>query len=289
MKLKAVQKEFQQRLRTLYDLEEIDNFFYMTLDHFFEIKKISLALNPQKFLNDNDTKTVFRVLDELEKERPIQYILGQTEFCGLTVQVNPSVLIPRPETEELVSWILKDAIGKKSLDVLDIGTGSGCIAIALSSAMENARVFGMDLSETALETSRKNAKLNKTPVRFVEADVLQLTSGDLDLLFGGLKFDIIVSNPPYVRTSEKETIKNNVLKHEPHLALFVPDNDALLFYRKIIQLALEILKPRGELYFEINEYLGESVEQLLIDSGFVDVELKTDSFNKNRMVKGTRS
>jgi release factor glutamine methyltransferase len=230
----------------------------------------------------------------LKKEKPIQYILGETEFYGLPFLVNVNTLIPRPETEELVEWIIKSTnyeIQSTKLRILDIGTGSGCIAISLAKNIPNAEVSAIDVSEKALATAKKNAEINKIVVNFINVDILkindlaELPTSNFQL---PTQFDIIVSNPPYVRNLEKAEIKPNVLEYEPHLALFVEDTDALLFYRKIANLAKENLSENGQLFFEINQYLGKETVELLEDLGFKNIELKKDIYGNDRMIRSTR-
>jgi len=289
MKLKAIQKEFHRRLDLIYNKNEVDNFFFMALDHYFNLKRISLALQPELTISNKEAKSIFKVLNALEKENPIQYILGETVFCGFPFKVNDSVLIPRPETEELVEWIVNEADNNRCINILDIGTGSGCIAISLAKKLANAKVYALDISSEALKIARENAVINNVSIEFIEADILDSGKEFWNVVFEDLNFDLIVSNPPYVRAMEIEQMKNNVLDHEPHLALYVDDEDALVFYRKIAQLATKLLTPKGELYFEINEYLGESVLKLLNVNKFVDLKLKQDIFNKNRMIKAALS
>jgi release factor glutamine methyltransferase len=220
-------------------------------------------------------------LEQLKKEIPIQYILGVTHFYGLEFEVNSAVLIPRPETEELVDWIVQKSKiknQKSKIKILDIGTGSGCIAIALAKNLPNAQVFALDVSEKALATAKKNAEKNQVQLSFIHQSILE--TEDL-----AQEFDIIVSNPPYVRELEKHEIKNNVLDNEPHLALFVEDNDALIFYRKIAQLAQKNLKSEGQLYFEINQYLGKETLNLLLEMGFKNCELRQDIYGNDRMIQ----
>jgi release factor glutamine methyltransferase len=229
------------------------------------------------------------IVEQLQQEIPVQYLLGKTSFYGLDFEVNADVLIPRPETEELVDWIIQSTKyqvrGTKLEDVrriikiLDIGTGSGCIAIALAKNITNAQVFAIDVSEKALATAQKNAEINAVKVTFVEKNILE--TDDLSE-----HFDIIVSNPPYVRELEKKEIKKNVLDNEPYLALFVKDNDALVFYKKIAELAQKKLSQNGQLFFEINQYLGEETVELLKKMGFKNIELRKDIYGNNRMIKG---
>jgi release factor glutamine methyltransferase len=222
-------------------------------------------------------------LEQLKKEIPIQYILRTTHFYGLELEVNSNVLIPRPETEELVDWIIESqqlTFGDKKVRILDIGTGSGCIAISLAKNLPNAEVFALDVSDKALATAKSNAELNQVTIQFIHQSILEID----DL---GQQFDLIVSNPPYVRHLEKLEIKKNVLDNEPHLALFVEDNDALIFYRKIAQLAKKNLCPNGQLYFEINQYLGQETLDLLQEMGFKDITLRKDIYGNDRMIQCT--
>jgi len=221
------------------------------------------------------------VLTELKKQKPIQYILGETAFYGMRFTVNGDTLIPRPETEELVELIIKEKAKDKRqqarVKILDIGTGSGCIAISLAKNITNAQVFAIDVSAKALVIAKKNAQLNTVNVTFIQKNILE--TADLEQ-----QFDIIVSNPPYVRMLEKAEINPNVLQYEPHLALFVEDNDALLFYRKIAELAKINLSENGSLYFEINQYLGKETVELLMNLGFKNIELRKDIYGNNRMI-----
>ena len=290
MLLKTYRTTFLLELSTIYDAQEIESFFYLILECFHNKKRIDLALDPNM---DMDAMQLLRwesVLSELKKEKPIQYILGETEFYGLPFLVNENTLIPRPETEELVEWIIKSTkyeIQSTKLRILDIGTGSGCIAISLAKNFPNAEVSAIDVSEKALATAKKNAEINKVEVDFINVDILkindlvELPTSNFQL---PTQFDIIVSNPPYVRNLEKAEIKSNVLEYEPHLALFVEDTDALLFYRKIAQLAQQNLSENGKLFFEINQYLGKETVELLEDLGFKNIELKKDIYGNNRMI-----
>lgn len=252
MRIKEYRTEFLQELTPIYDAGEAESFFYLILEEKNQLKQIDLALHPDLIFSADEIMVWNSLLESLKKEIPIQYILGKTNFYGLDFELNENVLIPRPETEELVEWILesqKSKVKSQKPKILDIGTGSGCIAISLAKNLSDASVFAIDVSEKALATAKKNAAINEVNVTFIEKNILE--TEDLEQ-----QFDIIVSNPPYVRNLEKEEIKKNVLEHEPHLALFVEDNDALIFYRKIAALAQKNLSPNGQLYFEINQYLG---------------------------------
>ncbi len=224
-------------------------------------------------------------MEELKTGKPLQYVLGETEFYGLRFKVNPSVLIPRPETEELVEWIISDLPKPKTsiegLKIIDIGTGSGCIPISLKKNLPEAQLFALDISPEALDVSIQNAALNQTTVNFIQADILNLLNKQLI----AEKFGIIVSNPPYVTDAEKEQMLPNVLQHEPHLALFVPDNDPLIFYKAIADFAIKHLDTTGSLYLEINENLGEETVQLLKQMGFKKIVLRQDLSGKDRMIR----
>ena len=295
MLLKTYRTTFLQELSALYDPQEIESFFYLILECFHNKKRIDLALEPNMEMDAMQLLSWESVLAELKKEKPIQYILGETEFYGLPFLVNENTLIPRPETEELVEWIIKETYNLQpttyNLNILDIGTGSGCIAISLAKNIPYAEVSAIDVSEKALATAKKNAEINEVEVSFINVDILkindlvELPTSNFQL---PIQFNIIVSNPPYVRNLEKAEIKPNVLEYEPHLALFVEDTDALLFYRKIAQLAQQNLSENGMLFFEINQYLGKETVKLLEDLGFKNIELKKDIYGNDRMIRSTR-
>lgn len=280
MRIKQYRTQFIKELSPFYDAYEAESFFYLILENKHKLRQIDLALNHELTFSDADLAIWGGFLNELKKEVPIQYLLGKTNFYGLDFEVNENVLIPRPETEELVEWVInenKKEEKSKKIKVLDIGTGSGCIAISLAKNLPNAEVYGIDVSKKAIETAKKNAINNNVDVTFMYLDIL-----DTDVLT--CTFDIIVSNPPYVRNLEKEEIKKNVLDYEPHLALFVDDNDALVFYRKIAALAKSGLKENGQLYFEINQYLGKEMTDLLKKMDFKNIELRKDIYDNDRMI-----
>ncbi|TRX22976.1 peptide chain release factor N(5)-glutamine methyltransferase [Flavobacterium franklandianum] len=301
MNIKNYRTHFIQQLSAIYDIGEAESFFYLILEEKQKLKRIDLALNPDLTFSDEEIALWNSILVQLKKEIPIQYLLGKSSFYGLEFEVNSSVLIPRPETEELVDWIIesrkwevgsgKFGIGSQDIKILDIGTGSGCIAISLAKNIPNAEVFAIDISEKALATAQKNATMIQVEVSFIITDILKINN--LEKLPPShfplpIYFDIIVSNPPYVRELEKEEIKKNVLDNEPHLALFVEDDDALIFYRKIAELAQKNLSPKGQLFFEINQYLGKEMIDLLEEMGFKNVELRKDIYGNDRMIRGTR-
>lgn len=284
MKIKQYRTYFIQELAPLYDAYEAESFFYLILEEKHQLRQIDLALNHELIFDESDMENWKILLSELQKQVPIQYLLGKTSFYGLDFDVNENVLIPRPETEELVEWIITENLREtsKEIKILDIGTGSGCIAVSLAKNLPNAKVYAMDVSKKALETAKRNALNNKAEVIFIQKDILSLEVLKSD-------YDIIVSNPPYVRNLEKVEIKRNVLDYEPHLALFVEDHDALVFYRKIAELAQKNLVKNGQLYFEINQYLGTEMTDLLEKMNFKNIELRKDIYDNNRMVKGIKS
>ncbi len=279
MQLKSYKDIFRTELQSIYDEQETDSFFYIILEKLHSLKRIDLALNPEMVMDGTHLKQWKAIVSDLKIQKPIQYILGETEFYGLRFEVNENTLIPRQETEELVELTVVESRKSKveSLKILDIGTGSGCIAISLAKNISNSEVFAIDVSEKALATAQKNAEINDVNVTFVLKNILE--TEDLEN-----QFDIIVSNPPYVRNLEKAEIKPNVLEYEPHLALFVADTDALLFYRKIAELAKKNLNPNGKLYFEINQYLGTETVELVESFGFKNIKLIKDIYQNNRIV-----
>ncbi len=281
MKLKLIQQEYQEQLEGMYTKVEINHFFFRLTTSFFNIKRIDLAVQPE--LTVANATPLYEGLEALKVQKPIQYITGDSEFYGLTFKVSPDTLIPRPETEELVSWVLDDVPKDSTLKILDIGTGSGCIPITLAKHLPEASVFTLDVSAKALKVAKGNAELNDVNLKFIERDVLQLSAERFTAEFG--TFDVIVSNPPYVRQLEKPLMQPNVLEHEPHLALFVKDETPLCFYDAISALAKQALQPEGQLFFEINEYLGPETVALLKNKAFKAVTLKKDNFGKDRMVK----
>jgi release factor glutamine methyltransferase len=283
MRIKEFRTQFIQELSSIHGADEAESFFYLILEDQKQLKRIDLALQPDLVFSDADLDYWNAILIELKKEIPVQYLLGKTHFYGLEFEVNENVLIPRPETEELVEWIIqsqKSAVSSQQLRILDIGTGSGCIAISLAKNIPNAQVYAIDVSAKVLATAQKNAEINSVNVTFIKKNILETT--DLEQ-----QFDIIVSNPPYVRNLEKEEIKKNVLEYEPHLALFVEDDNALIFYRKIAELAQKNLATKGQLFFEINQYLGNEMIQLLEKMNFKNVELRKDIYGNDRMTFGT--
>jgi release factor glutamine methyltransferase len=278
----AMRQEFYSRLSGEYPSEEIRSFFNILSEKFLKKSPAELVLQSDRALSDNENQQFEDALKRLCDHEPVQYITGETEFFGLPFKVNQHTLIPRPETEELVDWILKDhsEIGMGNFSLLDIGTGSGCIAVTLAKKLKNATVHAVDISTEALQTAQENAALNAVNIRFWQSDILT----DHSLL---KTYDVIVSNPPYIRELEKKEIKPNVLKYEPGSALFVPNEDPLRFYKAIAALSKTHLKSGGTLYFEINEYLSEALYSELRTSIFKTIEVRKDLFGKDRMIKCT--
>ena len=293
MLLKDYKTHFFNSLKNIQEEQEIESFFFILTEYLHNLKRVDVALNPNFELKDAEVDKWNTILAQLQQEKPIQYITGEAWFYGLRFEVNENTLIPRPETEELVEWILNspNIHHPSPINILDIGTGSGCIPISLKANLSQANVSAIDVSEKALEVAKRNAELNKVEINFIQANILEVE--DLSQLPTSIthhpsSYNIIVSNPPYVRNLEKQEIKKNVLDYEPHLALFVEDTDALLFYRKIAQLALKNLSPNGLLFFEINQYLGKETVELLESLGFKNIELKKDIYGNDRMVKSKK-
>lgn len=251
---------------------------------FLLLEEVAGMSRSQALMGDDSPQRdeLLRMAERIAKGEPVQYVVGKAEFCGLTFHVGPGVLIPRPETEELVDAVELQNV--QNARVVDIGTGSGCIAISLSKKFPNAKVEGWDISDDALRIAKGNAELNELNVSFHKVDVLSVSPSEALSLAEGKRVDVIVSNPPYICDREKSDMERNVLDHEPHLALFVPDEDPLLFYRKIAELGVEILSTGGRLYFEINRAYGRETVLLLEGLGYSNVQLVQDQFGNDRMV-----
>lgn len=283
MTVSDLKNHFFSTLSGAYSKEEAGAIFHILTSEFLNLSRLDIALEPKRQLSVKQVQQFTIAIEKLQEHKPVQYITGKTEFFGLTFKVNPNVLIPRPETEELIQWILNDLRekGNKEMKILDIGTGSGCIAVSLAKSLPKAKVTAIDFSKEALLIARENARMNKVKVSFVECDILQVV--DLEE-----EYDLIVSNPPYVRDLEKTHMQKNVLHYEPETALYVRDDNPLIFYKRISELAIRALKPDGALYFEINQYLGEQTEKLLKEKDF-RTTLKKDIFGVDRMLKGKKS
>jgi len=271
-----------QAITPLYEAREAANIAHLVVEHITGLSKLDRIVYKDRTLEPGQQARLEQAVGALLEQQPVQYVTGTAWFYGMELMVNPQVLIPRPETEELVEWIVNDVRtgGSADMRMLDIGTGSGCIPLALKKELPAAGVWGIDVSVGALETAKANATQQQLDVRFEQVNVLDEQATAV-LPF----FDIIVSNPPYIKQSEHTGMQQQVLAYEPSLALFVPDEDALLFYRVIAVLAKRKLAQGGSLYFEINEALGNEVVALLEASGFKNVMLKQDIFGKDRMVK----
>lgn len=280
MTIRDYRTHFIQELLAVTDKAEAEQFFYMILETNKNLKRIDLALQPNFDFSLDEVAVFEGFLEKLKQNTPIQYLLGQTHFYGLTFKVTPAVLIPRPETEELVDWIITavQKEDKTKIKILDIGTGSGCIAISLAKNLKNASIIALDISHEALAIAQENAINNQVAIDFIAQNILETSALTA-------QYDMIVSNPPYVRELEKEEIKANVLDFEPHLALFVENDNALVFYKKIAQLAQKSLTKNGCLYFEINQYLGKETTDMLHNMGFHNIILKQDIYGNDRMLK----
>jgi len=269
---------YKSKLGEVYEESEIENIFYLICDYTHNLSKIDIRISNTK-LSESELLTHRSYVKRLLTNEPVQHIIGETEFYGLPFFVNQDVLIPRPETEELIDLILTST-KNSDLNILDIGTGTGCIPITLKSNLPLTKVTAIDISEKALDTATKNATLNKVDIQFIQKDILTEDLNDLHL------FDIIISNPPYVLESDKLKMSKNVLDFDPALALFVEDTNPLLFYKRITKLATNKLTPNGQLFFEIHENFGKETEQLLIDSGFIGTRIIKDMQGKDRIVYG---
>ncbi len=286
-------KYYAGELEKIYGSDEANALIMILLEHYFNIDRMKIALEPDLRLSESELLTLHFAVKELLKNKPVQYIIGETEFCGMRFFVNENVLIPRPETEELVNKLAvtpnssfrpkRSGVEKSPthISILDIGTGSGCIAISLAKLLKNSSVTAVDVSEKALGVAKKNAEANEVSVTFIKDDILN--PQNRDLLNG--QFDIIVSNPPYVCESEKSEMRANVLDYEPSSALFVSDNDPLIFYRKILEFAQKALKPNGEVWFEINEKYGNEMQNICFDMGFNNIEIIKDFRDRDRILK----
>jgi release factor glutamine methyltransferase len=282
MTIQDIESIYASQLPPLYDEPEARAIASIAVQHVLDVDRSYYSLHKMRDITLLQETSLIRILDELRFGKPIQYVLGETEFYGMRFKVNPGVLIPRPETEELVAWILDElqvSPGDLPCSIVDIGTGSGCIPVALKKKLAQADILAVDISHESLETAMENAVLNQADVRFMQADAL-------DPLFAipGRKFRVVVSNPPYIRNSEKAEMHRNVLEYEPARALFVDDAAPLIFYDRIADFALQHLTSDGTLFFEINEHLGAQTCSLLEQKGF-KTELRKDLNGKDRMVR----
>ena len=282
--LGAVWKWFVEHISLKYNELEARAIGRLVFEHYLNTSATDFALNRDKRISESKILELWRVIKQLNNDVPVQYVTGQAFFRELVLEVNKHVLIPRSETEELVEWMLDDLVEinhepSRTIKCWDIGTGSGAIAISLAKELNGARVYASDISEKALEVAQKNAERNQSSIDLFLHDILKDPAPEQ-------RFDYIVSNPPYVRESEKAFMQKNVLDYEPHQALFVTDNDPLLYYSSIVSAAKATLNPHGALYVEINEALGQETTQLFEQNGFSAVEIRRDMHGKERMVRG---
>lgn len=294
MIVKQYRNYFNETLKKIYPITEIDSFFFLLLEEYLGFRRVDIVLKSDFKITQETLKLLQSATKQLEQEVPLQYIIGKTEFYGLPFVVNKHVLIPRPETEELVAWVVsessrfktfntstKQTTETKQLKILDIGTGSGCIPISLKKQLPFAKISAIDISKEALTVAKKNAVLNNVDIHFILQDILKTVALDQH-------YDIIISNPPYVRELEKKELKNNVLKNEPHVALFVKDDNPLIFYDKIAELAKNYLNKNGILFFEINQYLATEAIHLVNEKGLKNIQLKKDMFGNDRMILASK-
>ena len=272
MTLADFKNKMKSTLSSIYESDELNSIFYLISEEFLQIPRSKILLADEIELDSNKEVLFLGALDRLKKNDPVQYVIGKTTFMDLEFKVNSSVLIPRPETEELVRLILKEDLDGK--EILDIGTGSGCIAISLAKNLPNAKVTALDISEEALIVARENAKFNNVEVNFINADIFDYQTDK--------KYDVIVSNPPYVRESEKTLMKSNVVEYEPKQALFVTDDNPLLYYKTILNFSKTSLNKNGKIYFEINEKHEDEIKDLAIYCGYSNADCSKDMFGKNR-------
>ena len=294
MIVKQYRNYFNETLKTIYPITEIDSFFFLLLEEYLGFRRVDIVLKSDFKITQETLNLLQSATKQLEQEIPLQYIIGKTEFYGLPFVVNKYVLIPRPETEELVAWVVsessrfktfntstKQTTETKQLKILDIGTGSGCIPISLKKQLPFAKISAIDISKEALSVAKKNAVLNNVDIHFILQDILKTVALDQH-------YDIIISNPPYVRELEKKELKNNVLKNEPHVALFVENDNPLIFYAKIAELAKNYLNKNGLLFFEINQYLGTETIDLVNKKGLKNIQLKKDMFGNDRIIVASK-
>jgi release factor glutamine methyltransferase len=285
MTLNEARTILTKELKKVYDQDELRNIIELVLEKITGLPRIEQVKSKVPYLTCTQLEDIDSITERLKKNEPVQYVLGEAWFAGMKFKVNKNVLIPRPETEELVDWIVKEALSNelRAMSIIDIGTGSGCIPITLKKKLPNIDVTAIDVCSEALFTATENAMEHNVDINFILLDFLDEEKwNELG------SFDIIVSNPPYVKQSEKDSMHDRVTSFEPHLALFVPDNDALLFYRKLSDFAIKHLNINGNLFVELNEALGNDAVSLFRSTGFTDVQLKKDMQGKDRMIKATR-
>lgn len=285
MNLKEVLQHFTLELQDIYGAEEVSSIFCIAADHISGYSRGDIILKGHVVISEQQKDAYLKVLNALKAGKPIQYIIGETMFYGLPFKLSPAVLIPRPETEELVEWVIQNSslaeVTGSALRIIDIGTGSGCIAISLKKNLPLSQVFALDVSKEAIDIASGNAALNQLDIDFIKADILKYSTHQ--------KFDVIVSNPPYITEKEEAEMHDNVLDHEPHLALFVPNETPLLFYEAIADFAWVTLSDMGLLFFEINEHYAKETIEMLMAKSFINIELRKDMQGKDRMIKCERA
>ncbi len=272
-------KYIRDELATVYSSDELQSISRLLISKITGFSFTEILVNKNTIISEHQRELLNIYLEKLKSRMPVQYVLGETEFCGLNFYVDETVLIPRPETEELVTWIANEAKAKST--VLDVGTGSGCIAVSLKCFLPDSEIYACDIDELALLTAARNAEMNSLKVNFFKMDVLHEIKSDR-------QYDIIVSNPPYIPLQEATEILPQVKHFEPHQALFVPDEDPLVFYRKIADFASQHLYPDGKLFFEVHRDFGKMCVDMLQNMGFANVQLKKDIFANDRMIQAEK-
>lgn len=288
MTFNEARTELVKQLKPVYDSDEVKNIADLVLEHLSGLTRMEQVSTKKNYLTCDQLESIDSITERLKQNEPVQYVLGEAWFAGMKLKVNKNVLIPRPETEELVDWVIKEIENRKlkieNLSILDVGTGSGCIPIVLKKKLPDADITAIDVCSEALFTATENAIGHNTDINFILLDFLDAQKWN-ELTH----YEIIVSNPPYIKQNELNTMHDRVISFEPHLALFVPENDPLMFYKKLAGFSLTHLNPGGCLFVEINEALGNDVKNLFESSGFVNIELKKDMQGKNRMIKACKN
>ena len=274
-KIRDIVDYFKSELSDIYSYRENISLAYIVIEDIFGYNRSESIINANKEIRLNEIKKINNIIFELKNNKPIQYILGSTNFYGIKIKVNENTLIPRPETEELVDWILKDDFNS----MLDIGTGTGCIPIAIAKN-KDVKIYALDKSKNALKIAKENSRINNVNINFIEVDIFKFNES--------LNFDLIVSNPPYILKSKIDSMSSNVVDYEPHEALFVNDKDPLVFFKQISKIAIQMLNSNGKLYFEINEDYATEIKLILNEFGFVDIQLKNDINDRNRMLRAIK-
>jgi release factor glutamine methyltransferase len=280
--LKDIRFYITKELEGIYHKQEISALANIIIKTVTGVSKLHELYMGAKVLTEEEAVKIANICKELKTGKPLQYIIGETVFYDCAIRVTGATLIPRPETEELVDIVIKENKDSRK-KIIDIGTGSGCIAIALAANLPKSQITGIDISEDALIAAKENAKLNNVGIAFLKGDIFNFDVNSVE------KADIIVSNPPYVRDSERQSMNKNVLDFEPHSSLFVPDKNPLIFYKAILKMAEEILRKDGRIYFEINEAMGKQMVKLLEKTGYSEIEIIPDTNCKDRIIKGTKN